>query len=211
MLIAKQFAKFLNRVGSQETDFLGSFLVESEWEQYIKDAEEVLRSLEASGFVVMPAVPTDQQVAQSDVSASLNKGASSPRAQGVYVRLVFQAIIEAWNQTKEDNQVVLDIFSMAISRAAEPSSKRDTGYVDSSFRRFTKNSMECVKEMEKAGYVILPEEPTPPMIVSAQRATAESRDSRTAMGAEPKYLRSLYENLVTNRPQETRPGVTEIE
>lgn len=205
-IIAKQFARFLNRVQSTETDFLGSFLIESEWERYIEDAVQVIEQLEASGYAILPLDPTDQQVGNADLSSISKKGtAMTPRTQRVYVRLVFNAMVEAWVASRENN-LMLDIFSMALSRAADPSSRRDPlNYVDSSFRRFTKNSMDILKEMEAAGYMIMPEEATPEMIASGQRATADSKDSRVQMGAEPRYLRSLFDNLVKFRPEACRP------
>lgn len=65
--------------------------------------------------------------------------------------------------------------------------------------------MDIVKEMENAGYMIMPEEATPEMIASGQRATADSKDSRVQMGAEPRYLKSLFDNLVKHRPETCRP------
>lgn len=205
-IIAKQFARFLNRVQSQETDFLGSFLIESEWERYIEDSVQVIEQLEASGFAVMPLDPTDHQVSNSDISSIGKKGgAMTPRTQRVYVRLVFNAMVEAWVAARENN-LMLDIFSMALSRAADPSSRRDPlNYVDSSFRRFAKNSMDIIKELETAGFMIMPEEATPEMIASGQRATADSKDSRVQMGAEPRYLKTLFDNLVKFRPEACRP------
>ena len=51
--VAKEFARFLNRVQNDEVDILGSFLIENEWEKYKKDSEGVVQSLELAGFAIV--------------------------------------------------------------------------------------------------------------------------------------------------------------
>ena len=36
--LAKEFARYVNRVQNDQVDILGSFLIESEWENYISDS-----------------------------------------------------------------------------------------------------------------------------------------------------------------------------
>ena len=64
--VAKEFARFLNRVQNDEVDILGSFLIENEWEKYKKDSEGVVQSLELAGFAIVPKEPTDAMIAGAD-------------------------------------------------------------------------------------------------------------------------------------------------
>jgi hypothetical protein len=117
----------------------------------------------------------------------------------VYVSAVWDAMIEAWIDTRDSN-LILDIFSMALSRASNPNARRDSSMFDSSFQRFRKQSQEIMGSAEKTGLAIVPDEPTPAMISAGVAETAEHR-SRTnqSIGADPDYIAKLYENMVGAR------------
>lgn len=82
---AKEFARFLNNVQNNEVDFLGSFLIENEWENYRKDAEEVIESLQLAGFAIVPTLPTEAMVQAAD--QTLSKGLMGSGSQN-YVNAV---------------------------------------------------------------------------------------------------------------------------
>lgn len=193
---AKEFARFLNNVQNNEVDFLGSFLIENEWENYRKDAEEVIESLQLAGFAIVPTLPTEAMVQAAD--QTLSKGLMGSGSQN-YVNAVWNAMLTEWLESRNSN-LVLDIFSMALSRASKPGS-RDVGKVDSSFQRFRKQSQDIMSSLEKTGMVIAPDEAAPNMVSAGVSETAEHR-SRTnqKIGADPTYIANLYENMVKARP-----------
>lgn len=194
---AKEFARFLNNVQNNETDILGSFLIENEWEKYVKDGKDVIESLELAGFALVPRDLTDQMVAAADQTSS--SGLMGSRGSRVYVTAVWNAMIQGWLDTRDSN-LIIDIFSMALSRASNPGAKRDSSMFDSSFQRFRKQSQEILASTEKTGLAIVPDEPTPVMISAGVSETAEHR-SRTnqSIGADPTYIAKLYENMVKAR------------
>lgn len=194
---AKEFARFLNNVQNNETDILGSFLIENEWEKYIKDGKDVIESLELAGFALVPKVPTDQMVVAADQTSS--SGLMGARGSRVYVNAVWTAMIDAWMETRDSN-LILDIFSMALSRASNPHARRESSMFDSSFQRFRKQSQEILGGVEKTGMAIVPDEPTPHMVSAGVAETAEHR-SRTnqQIGADPDYISKLYENMIQAR------------
>jgi hypothetical protein len=53
-VFAKEFAKFLNRVQNQHADMLGSFLIDSEWEQYKADVYRGTVMRQAAAPVTLP-------------------------------------------------------------------------------------------------------------------------------------------------------------
>ena len=79
--LAKEFARYVNRVQNDQVDILGSFLIESEWENYISDSKEVLQSLELAGFVIMPREPTNKMIEAAD--ASLGSGLMDKEARKI--------------------------------------------------------------------------------------------------------------------------------
>lgn len=196
---AKEFAKFRNNVQNNEVDILGSFLIENEWEDYRKDAEGVIESLELAGFCIVPQMPTDPMVAAADKTLSQGLMGSGSRA---YVSAVFNALLEAWIETRDSN-LILDIFSMALSRSSSSGSgRRDSSTFDSSFQRFRKQSQDILSNLEKTGLAVVPDEPTPYMVSAGVSETAEHR-SRTnqKIGADPTYIANLYENMIKARPK----------
>ncbi|NQW11339.1 MAG: hypothetical protein HQ481_15855 [Alphaproteobacteria bacterium] len=195
---AKEFAKFLNNVQNNEVDILGSFLIESEWENYRKNADGVIESLELAGFCIVPQMPTDPMVAAADKTLSQGLMGSGSRA---YVSAVFGAMLQAWIETRDTN-LILDIFSMALSRASTTSNRRDSSSFDSSFQRFRKQSQDILANLEKTGLAVVSDEPTPYMVSAGVSETAEHR-SRTnqKIGADPIYITSLYENMIKARPK----------
>jgi hypothetical protein len=193
---AKEFARFLNNVQNNEVDFLGTFFIENQWENYRKDAEEVIESLNLAGFVIVPRVPTDGMIGAADQTLSKGMMASGSRA---YVNAVWAAMISEWVETRNSN-LILDIFSMALSRASNPGRKDSTKF-DSSFQRFRKQSQDIMASLEKTGLAIAPDEAAPNMVSAGVSETAEHR-SRTnqQIGADPTYIARLYENMVKARP-----------
>ena len=199
--VAKEFARFLNRVQNDQVDILGSFLIENEWEQYKKDSEGVVQSLELAGFCIVPKEPTDPMIAAAD--KALAGGLMGQRGARVYVTAVFEAMVDGWLETYNPN-LILDIFSMALARASNPRSKRDSGGVDSSFQRFRKHSQDMLAGLIKNGQVVLPDAATPEMISAGVAETAEIRNrtnQQVSIGADPTYLAKVYENMVAARPQ----------
>jgi hypothetical protein len=194
---AKEFARFLNNVQNNEADILGSFLIENEWEKYFKDGKDVIESLELAGFALVPKMPTEEMVAAADRTGS--GGLMGQKGARVYVSAVWDAMIQGWIDTRDVN-LILDIFSMALSRASNPNARRDSSMFDSSFQRFRKQSQEIMAGTEKTGLAIVPDEPTPVMISAGVAETAEHR-SRTnqSIGADPDYIAKLYENMVAAR------------
>lgn len=197
--VAKEFARFLNRVQNDQVDILGSFLIENEWEQYKKDSEGVVQSLELAGFVIVPKEPTESMIAAAD--KTLAGGLMGQRGARVYVTAVFGAMVDGWIETYNPN-LILDIFSMALSRASNPRAKKDS--MDSSFQRFRKHSQDMLAGLIKNGQVVVPDEPTPEMVSAGVAETAEIRNrtnQQVSIGADPTYLVSLFENMVAARPQ----------
>lgn len=212
--IAKEFSRFLNRVGSAGNDFLGAFLMENEWQRHEQDAKEVLQALDLGGFVICPRNPTDRMVQSADRAIAGNKSLIGPKGLKVYVETVFGAMVTAWQQSR-DMQLMADIVSMALARASSPSSRREAGAGDSNYRRFQKNALDIVAGIEKAGWVILPDEATPKMISAGVLETAEVARGGERLagpgggritGADPTYVKSIYQNVIDARPDECRPG-----
>lgn len=198
---AKEFARFLNRVENDETDILGSFLIENEWERYIEDGKDVVQSLELAGFVILPMDPTDAMVAAAD--SALADGLMGQRGVRLYVTAVFGAMLRTWVEQGASN-LVIDIISMALSRASSPKSRRDAGFQDGSFQRFRKQSLDILSGLDKTGHAIAPEDPTPDMVSSGVSETAEHKSRSKEginIGADPKYLISIYQNMVEARPK----------
>ena len=79
--LAKEFARYVNRVQNDQVDILGSFLIESEWENYISDSKEVLQSLELAGFVIMPREPTNKMIEAADASLGSGFNGTKRRAE----------------------------------------------------------------------------------------------------------------------------------
>jgi hypothetical protein len=197
--IAKEFAKFLNRVQNDQVDILGSFLIENEWEKYIEDAREVQQSLELAGYFIVPKEPTDQMIMAAD--KTLAGGLMGQRGARTYVMQVYNAMVDAWTETHNAN-LILDIISMALARASNPKGRRDSSVYDASFQRFRRQSQDMLGSFQKAGQMVVPDEPTSEMVSAGVAETAEIR-SRTNqnIGADPTYLASLYENMVAARPK----------
>lgn len=198
--IAKEFAKFLNNVQSSSNDLLGSFLVENEWERYQDDAINAIRSLELAGFVVSPTSLTDKMVSNADKDISSASSLMGAKGVRTYITAVYVAMIEDWQRTRDPN-LILDIFALALSRASTPG--KSASSFDSSYRRFMKSAEEILKDIEKNGYIILPDEPTMDM-VSAGVAETANHVSKTQIGADPKYVEKLFVNVVDNRPDDCR-------
>lgn len=201
--LAKDFARFVNRVQNQQVDFLGSFLIENEWEKYVDDGNDVLQSLELAGFVVCPREPSDDMIVASD--PKLQGSLMGQRGVRIYISAVFGAMVQKWVDTRSDN-LILDIMSMALSRASNPTAKRESSLHDSSFQRFRRSSVEMLKGLEQTGYMVLPDEPTPAMVAAGVAETAEHKSSTKgiSIGADPAYLAALYEHMVAARPVECR-------
>jgi hypothetical protein len=197
--LAKEFARFLNRVQNDEVDILGSFLIENEWERYISDAKDVVQSLELAGFVIVPREPTDQMIGASDTT--LGTGLMGQCGARNYVTQVFGAMIEEWIEGYNPN-LILDIFSMALARASNPKSRRDSSMFDSSYQRFRRHSQDMLASLQKYGCIVAPDEPTNEMVSAGVAETAEIRTKTSQqIGADPAYLASLYENMVKARPE----------
>ncbi len=195
---AKEFAKFLNNVQNNEVDILGSFLIENEWDKYEKDAKDVVESLELAGFMIVPKMPSDEMVAAAD--QTLSKGMMASASRG-YISAVWGAMLNGWLESRNAN-LILDIFSMALARASNPSSRRDSSMFDASFQRFRKQSQDILAGLEKTGLAVVPDEPAPIMIAAGVAETAEHR-SRTnqQIGADPTYIAKIYENMLVARPK----------
>lgn len=197
--LAKEFARFLNRVQNDQVDILGSFLIENEWERYLDDGRDVIQSLELAGFVIVPREPTDQMIGSADTS--LGSGLMGQRGARSYVTQVFGAMVDEWVETYNPN-LILDIISMALARASNPKARRDSSVYDSSFQRFRRHSQEMVASLHKHGCIIAPDEPTGEMVAAGVAETAEIRTKTSQqIGADPAYLTSLYENMVKARPK----------
>ena len=104
-----------------------------------------------------------------------------------------------------DPQLTTDILSMALARASNPGRREQVSMMDNSYRRFSKTSQEILNDLEKGGFMILPDEATPHMVAAAVAQTAEHRANAKAIGADPKYLKAMYENMLAARPKECRP------
>jgi hypothetical protein len=155
--------------------------------------------------VVAPKDPTDLMYNNADVTPSKGRAMQNARGMRVYFNAVWRAMLTAWQQTR-DIQLVTDILSMALARASDPASKRNpASFTDSSFRRYAKNSADIINDIDKNGFTILPDEPTPTMISAAVRQTAEKAENVKAIGADPAYLKSIYDNMVKVRPASCRP------
>ena len=203
-VFAKEFAKFLNRVQNQHADMLGSFLIDSEWEKYKPDASTIVKSFELSGYAIAPRDPSEVMVGKADASFQANRSLLGPRGFRTYVSTIWKAMIEAWMGTR-DPQLTTDILSMALARASNPGRREQASMMDNSYRRFSKTSQEILNDLEKGGFVILPDEATPHMVAAAVAQTAEHRTNAKAIGADPKYLKAMYENMLGARPKECRP------
>jgi hypothetical protein len=203
-VFAKEFAKFLNRVQNQHADMLGSFLIESEWEQYKKDASAVIKSFELSGYAIAPRDPSDEMVGKADASFQASRSLLGPRGFRTYVTTIYRAMIDAWLNTR-DQQLITDIVSMALARASNPGRREQVSMMDNSFRRFAKTSQEILGDLEKSGYMVLPDDATPHMVAAAVAQTAEHRANAKAIGADPKYLKAVFENMLAARPKGCRP------
>jgi hypothetical protein len=203
-VFAKEFAKFLNRVQNQHADMLGSFLIDSEWEKYKPDASTVVKSFELSGYAIAPRDPAEAMIGKADSSFQANRSLLGPRGFRTYVSTIWRAMIEAWIGTR-DPQLMTDILSMALARASSPGRREQVSMMDNSYRRFSKTSEAILADLEKGGYMILPDEATPHMVAAAVAQTAEHRANARAIGADPKYLKTMYENMLGARPKECRP------
>lgn len=199
--MAKQFAKFLNNVQGSSNDLLGSFLVENEWDRYEEDAKDTTRSLELAGFVLGPMVPTDKMIANADRDISSASSLMGQKGVRTYITAVYTAMIEDW-QRRRDPNLILDIFALALARASAPGGRSSNSF-DSSYRRFMKSADEILKEIEKTGYIILPDEPTSEMVSAGVSETA-NHVSKTQIGADPKYVEKLFVNVIDNRPDDCR-------
>lgn len=205
-LFAKEFTRFLNRVENQSSDVLGSFLIESEWERYLDDAKAIVQSFETAGYVLSPIEPTEAMIAKADPDVAAGKTMLNARGIKPYLNTIYRGMMHSWIQSR-DVQLILDIISMALARASDPAAKRNpAAFVNSSFRRYAKNSMDILNDVEKAGFMVLPDEPTPHMLSSAVRMTADNRDNAKAIGADPKYIKTVYENMIKFRPDYCRPA-----
>jgi hypothetical protein len=203
-VFAKEFAKFLNRVQNQHADMLGSFLIDSEWEQYKADASAVVKSFEMSGYAISPRDPAEAMIAKADSSFQASRSLLGPRGFRTYVSTIYKAMIEAWMNTR-DMQLITDILSMALARASNPGRREQVSMMDNSFRRFSKTSESILNDLEKGGFLVLPDEATPHMVAAAVAQTAEHRANAKAIGADPKYLKAMFENMLAARPKECRP------
>src|SRR3546814_12643975 len=96
-------------------------------------------------------------------------------------------MIAAWLDSRNSN-LILDIFSMALSRASNPTSRRDSSMFDASFQRFRQQSQDILGGLEKTGLAVVPDEPAPVM-VSAGVAEPAAPPPRTNQptGADPAY------------------------
>ena len=196
--LAKEFSKFLNRVQNDQVDMLGSFLIENEWERHKEDAEEVIRSLDLAGFYIVPIDPTDEMIAASD--STMSSGLMGQRGARSYVSQVFAAMVEEWQEVSNPN-LILDIISMALSRASDPKTRRGAKQ-DANFQRFRKHSQDMLSGLRSNGQLIVPEEATPEMLAAGVRETAEIRTTTNSqIGADPQYIAQLYENMVGARPR----------
>lgn len=196
--LAKEFARFLNRVQNDQVDILGSFLIENEWERYISDGKDVIQSLELAGFIIVPREPTEKMIGASDTT--LGSGLMGQRGASAYVTQVFGAMVDEWVEGYNPN-LILDIISMALARASNPKARRDSSMYDSSFQRFRKHSQDMLASLHKHGCIIVPDEPTGEMVAAGVAETAEIRSTTSQnIGADPAYLASLYENMVKARP-----------
>jgi hypothetical protein len=202
-LIAKSFAKFLNRVQNEHSDALGSFLIESEWERYRGDAESVIKSFEMSGYAIMPRDPTETMIGKADSSFQASKSLLGPRGFRIYVNTIYRSMVDGWLSTR-DTQLITDILSMALARSSNPGRREAASMMDNSFRRHAKTANEILTELEKTGFLVMPDEATPHMISAAVAQTAEQRANAKMIGADPKYLKSIYDNLMAARPEDCR-------
>ena len=195
--LAKEFARFVNRVQNGQVDMLGAFLIESEWENYIGDSKEVLQSLELAGFIIMPKEPTEKMVQAAD--ASLSSGLMGERGAQNYIKHVFGAMVDEWLNSYDTN-LVLDIFSMAIARASDPTARADTTGENTSYQRFRKQAQDVVSGIQKNGAIIAPDEATADMIAKGVSETAENKTQASEQtGGNSDYIASIYENMVKAR------------
>lgn len=163
-----------------------------------------MKSFELSGYAIAPRDPAESMVAKADASFQASCSLLGPRGFRTYVSTIYKAMIEAWLGTR-DPQLMTDILSMALARASSPGRKEQITMTDNSYRRFSKTSQEILNDLEKGGFVILPDEATPHMVAAAVAQTAEHRANAKAIGADPKYLKAMFANMLTARPKECRP------
>ena len=198
--LAKEFARYVNRVQNDQVDILGSFLIESEWENYISDSKEVLQSLELAGFVIMPREP-NKMIEAAD--ASLGSGLMGQRGAQNYITHVFNAMVDEYLGGYDTN-LVLDIFSMAIARASDPKARNDTSGENTSYQRFRKQAQDVVAGIQKNGSIIAPDEATPEMIAKGVSETAENKTSASEQtGGNADYIASIYNNMVAARNEKS--------
>jgi len=164
----------------------------------------VVKSFELSGYAIAPRDPAEAMIGKADSSFQANRSLLGPRGFRTYVSTIWKAMVEAWIGTR-DQQLMTDILSMALARASSPGRKEQVSMMDNSYRRFSKTSEAILADLEKGGYMILPDEATPHMVAAAVAQTAEHRANAKAIGADPKYLKAMYENMLGARPKECRP------
>jgi hypothetical protein len=107
-VFAKEFAKFLNRVQNQHADMLGSFLIDSEWEQYKADASAVVKSFEMSGYAIAPRDPAEAMIAKADASFQASRSLLGPRGFRTYVSTIYRAMVEAWTNTRDMQLITVE-------------------------------------------------------------------------------------------------------
>ena len=197
--LAKEFARFVNRVQNGKVDILGAFLIESEWENYISDSKEVLQSLELGGFIIMPKEPTDKMVQAAD--SELSSGLMGEKGAQNYIKHVFGAMVDEWLNSYDTN-LVLDIFSMAIARASDPKARADMSVESTSHQRFRKQAQDVVLGIQKSGSIIAPDEATADMIAKGVSETSENKTNASQQsGGNADYIASIYENMVKARDE----------
>ena len=65
-------------------------------------------------------------------------------------------------------------------------------------------SLDILGGLEKTGHYIAPEDPSPDMVSAGVSETAEHKSRSKEginIGADPKYLSSLFQNMVEARPK----------
>jgi len=197
--LAKEFARFVNRVQNGKVDILGAFLIESEWENYISDSKEVLQSLELGGFIIMSKEPTDKMVQAAD--SELSSGLMGEKGAQNYIKHVFGAMVDEWLNSYDTN-LVLDIFSMAIARASDPKARADMSVEGTSHHRFRKQAQDVVLGIQKSGSIIAPDEATADMIAKGVSETSENKTNASQQsGGNADYIASIYENMVKARDE----------
>ena len=130
----------------------------------------------------------------------MSSGLMGQRGARSYVSQVFAAMVD--QQEVSNPNLILDIISMALSRASDPKTRRGAKQ-DANFQRFRKHSQDMLSGLRSNGQLIVPEEATPEMLAAGVRETAEIRTTTNSqIGADPQYIAQLYENMVGARPGE---------